>query len=120
MINLQELGLEIIKNNISQKCRIQFKDTWFTFYTDCSGQRGHYVMAYKPYDHKIIENHYIIKRHLSFINDIDVGKDKAVLGILNLEKCKIINIQEDKIEFENFTFHLYDNNSTQGINFEYI
>ncbi len=118
MNNIQELGLELIKNNISHKATLRFKDDWFNFYIDSCGQRGHYIIPYISYGY-LTKDNYIIKRALSFTNPIDEGKDKAILGVLNLTKCKVVSIEENKIEFENFTINLEGNPCTNKLNFVY-
>jgi hypothetical protein len=118
MNNIQELALELMTKNLSPKTRIEFKDHWFTFYIDTCGQRGHYVIPYKAYG-SIVENHYVIKRELSFTNECDEGKNKAILGVLNLAKCKAISINQNNIEFEQFIIHFDRNPASDSINFVY-
>ena len=110
-INFQEECLKLVCKEISAESNLLFKEGWFTFYNDTCGQRGHYILPYKAYG-RTIPNHYIIKRSLSFENEEDKGKQNAVLGILNLEKCKAISVSEDKIEFENFTIYLKNNSNS--------
>lgn len=119
MNNIQELALELVQKNISKESQIHFKDRWFAFYDDKCGQRGHYVLPYTDYGNKIIKDSYIVKRVLSFENEVDKGKDGAVLGVLNLTKCKALSIKEESIEFENFTFYFKGNPNTQSMKFVY-
>lgn len=107
---IQIIASELIEDNLSKECWIQFKDRWLDFYIDCNGQRGHYIVRYKKYtDANPYQYKYIIRRNLSFTNKIDEGKQDAILGVLDISKCKIISIQEDKIEFESFIFHFKGN-----------
>jgi hypothetical protein len=119
MLNIQELGLDLIAKNISKNTRIEFKNDWFRFYVDWCGQRGHYVIPADYYG-KLVPNKYTIKRVLHFTNAIDEGKDKAVLGEIDLTKCKVVAINEDSVEFENFTIYLNRNNWTDRNDFEYV
>lgn len=105
MNNIQTLGLKLIADNVSDSSRIFFKDRFFDFYDDTSGQRDHVVSKYKCYG-KISPDHYIVHRKLSFTNKIDEDKDGAILGIFDLTKCTVISIEEESVEFDTFTIKL--------------
>lgn len=115
---IQQIALDLIKENISKECWIHFDDSWYSFNHDLSGQRGHYIVPYKGYG-AIIEDHYLIKRALMFVNQGDEGKEGAILGILNLKKYKVTAIKKNKIKFLNFTFYFKDNPCTRSMNFVY-
>lgn len=117
-MEIQELGLDLVKANISKQSTVEFKKRWFTFHDDSCGQRGHYIKQYRAYGH-IIPDHYIVKRVLSFTNKGDEGKEDAVLGILNLKECKVIAITELAVEFENFKVFFKGNPYTQAVGFKY-
>ena len=119
MNNIQKLALELVAKNISKDSTLYFKEDFFRFYIDSSGQRGHYIIPYNQYG-SIIPNIYTIKRVLSFVNNGDEGKEGAVLGVLYLDKCKAILIKENSIEFEQFTIHFNENPSTKRMDFEYV
>lgn len=111
-INFQEECLKLVAKELSENANITFKKRWFTFYDDTCGQRGHHILPYKPYDLKVIPNHYVIRRTLSFENEVDKGKDCAILGILNLKECKALSVTDESIEFENFTINFKGNPSS--------
>lgn len=117
MYTLQEIALELVKTHINQGCHITSK--LFSPYDDSTGQRGHYIIPYKPYG-RIVEHTYVMKRVLSFVNPGDEGKDKAVLCLLNLNESKALSIHDNRIEFEYFTFYFNNNPSTRKLDFEYI
>jgi hypothetical protein len=119
MLNIQELGLRLIADNISKGATIIFNDDWFTFYFDDSGQRGHYIIPYIRVNN-IIPDHYVVKRVLKFVNMGDEGKDKAILGVLNLKKCNVVSITENSVIFESFKIVLNNNHWTNSDKFEYI
>jgi hypothetical protein len=98
-MNIQDAALQFVKDNLSSNTRLSFKNNSFTFYVDNCGQRGHCLVPYNSYG-TIIENHYVVIRLLSFENQIDLGKNGAILGVLNLNKCKAIAIKENSIEFD--------------------
>lgn len=102
VIDIQSLGLKLVDENITENSRLFFKDDWFRFYIDTCGQRDHIIEPFIAYGHRV-EDQYVIKRKLSFTNPEDVGKDGAVLGTIDLTKCKVASICSDKIVFENFT-----------------
>ena len=118
MNNIQKLGLQLVKDNISKEAWVEFDKRWFTFYIDNCGQRGHYIIPMKMYGN-MIPDHYIVKRVLSFTNEVDEGKDGAILGVFNLTECRVLEIKEKSIVFENFTIYLEGNPSTRGMNFKY-
>ncbi len=99
---LEHLAIEHINNLLSKDTYILFKDDMFTFYDDSCGQRLHKVTKYSPYG-DVIFGMYRVIRVLSFENEIDKGKDGAILGVLDLNKAKLISIHPDKIEYEFFT-----------------
>jgi hypothetical protein len=50
----------------------------------------------------------------------DEGKDKAILGVLNLKKCNVVSITENSVIFESFKIVLNNNHWTNSDKFEYI
>ena len=110
MIELQQIGMELVKNNLDENTSIMFNERCFNFYYDNNGQRLHYIIPYVSYGYSL-ENQYIIKRLLSFCNEEDKGKEDAILGVLDLNKSKVISIHKTKVEFEFFTIVFRENSS---------
>lgn len=105
MENLQELGLRYIRNRLNENSSIGFKDNFMSFYYDGSGQRLHYILPH--YVARILlKNQYVIKRRLAFINEEDKGKEDAILCTIDLNKCKVVSIHGNSVEFENFFLYL--------------
>lgn len=109
-MEIQELGLKLVRENVGPGNAIVFKDRWFDFYIDNCGQRGHYVLPYVTYGKKVIKDSYIVRRILSFNNEPDVGKEHAVLGVIRLHECKVVSITSDYVQFDMFKFY-FDCNS---------
>ena len=118
MSYLQNLGLKLIKENLSKDSYLHFEDNWLKTYFDNSGQRGHYLIQSKMYGVEF-ENQYFVKRVLSFTNQKDEGKDKAMLFEINLNKCKVVGIKEESVKFDNFEIFFNNNPWTQKLDFIY-
>lgn len=106
MDKLHNEAIKHINEHLSEKTRISFKEDFFNFYDDTCGQRLHKVEKYKGYGTKPMYGIYKIFRKLSFTNQIDVGKDGAVLGILDLTRTELISIHKDRVVFENVIIYL--------------
>lgn len=106
MEKLHNQAIKYLNEHLSDKSRVAFKEDFFNFYDDTCGQRGHKIEKYKGYATKPMYGLYRVIRKLSFTNEVDKGKEGAILGILDLTKTKFISLHEDKIVFDNVTIYL--------------
>jgi hypothetical protein len=101
--SLLEIAIDLIALKLNPKMYVHFKNEVFKFYDDSCGQRLHRVEPYYGYSQKPMYGYFRVKRKLSFTNEGDKGKDGAILGILDLNKCLVVAISPDKVEFDAFT-----------------
>lgn len=96
------------------KCSLTFSNGVFNTYDDTTGQRQCYLDYYGATPNaEAFPGVFKIKRHLTFTNKTDIGKQDAVIGVIRLtpeyfDKMTDISITERKITYSGMTFHFME------------
>lgn len=104
--SLKDQAIDHILSKIDKNTQVYFDKEAFTFYYDPCGQRLHKVEPYYGYGNgkKPVRGLFLVTRVLSFENEIDKGKNGAILGVVDLNKLNFVSLHEDKVVFEIITF----------------
>lgn len=105
MTTLEKNALKSIYSNLNKDTNIGFTNGYFEFYDDTCGQREHTVEVYKGYGLKKVPGCFRVIRKLSFTNEVDKGKDGAILGILDVTRATLVSLSEDKVVYKEFTIN---------------
>jgi len=106
MDELHNNAIKYVSKNLTERTLVEFNNNFFSFYDDTCGQRLYRIEPYKGYDKTPIYGMFRVIRKLAFTNQIDEGKEGAILGILNLTHCDFVSLHKDKVVFDNITIYL--------------
>lgn len=111
---MRELILQAFQKAVANKIIVwvSTNDEFLKFYDDTTGQRQCYLEYYGPGERKepsLWPDVFKLKRHLTFINNGDEGKEGAVLAVIGLHEDYFtptthIKIQRSRIELGSLIF----------------